>query len=85
MEQARFIVEANVEATIFMKRKEYTCPTCGYKKAVWHVRVNTSSLSLCENCLPEYSNRYSRISSFYLNGSVKNEGNIAFSEEIVQA
>ena len=51
-----------------MKIKEYTCPTCGYEKAVWHVRLNTSSLSLCERCLPEMSNRYSRISSFYLNG-----------------
>ena len=51
-----------------MKIKEYTCPTCGYEKAVWHVRLSTSSLSLCERCLPEMSNRYSQISSFYLNG-----------------
>ena len=55
-----------------MKRREYTCPTCGYDKAVWHVRLNTSSLSLCENCLPKFSNRNSRISSFRLERRQRN-------------
>lgn len=47
--------------------KTYQCPTCGYAHAVWKLRVNTSALTLCENCLPMFSNKYSRINSFKLN------------------
>ena len=68
MEQARLILEGAIEEADDMRIKEYVCPTCGYDKAVWHVKLNTSSLSLCENCLPEFSNRNSRVSSFRLNG-----------------
>ena len=48
----------------------YTCPTCGYDNAVWHLRLNNSAVSLCENCLPKFTNRHSRISGFVLNNSI---------------
>ena len=47
--------------------KPYTCPTCGNDSAVWHLRISTSSLTLCEKCYGDFCNRYSRINSFSLN------------------
>lgn len=49
----------------------YTCPTCGYDRAVWHLRLNNSAVSLCENCLHKYSNRYSHVSGFVMNNSFR--------------
>lgn len=45
--------------------RKHTCPTCGYE-AVWMLRISTSNLTLCENCLPEFSNRHSHVYSFRL-------------------
>lgn len=47
--------------------KSYKCPTCGYEDAVWLLRIDTSRLTLCENCYPQFVNKYSRINSFRLN------------------
>ena len=46
--------------------RKHTCSTCGYEDAVWMLRISTSNLTLCENCLPEFSNRYSHVYSFRL-------------------
>lgn len=50
-----------------MTVKHYTCPTCGYDKAVWHLSLDISRVKLCENCMPKFSNPNSRISGFELN------------------
>ena len=47
--------------------REYKCPTCGYEQAVWHVRINTVHMTLCENCYNRFCNKHSRIYSFNLN------------------
>ena len=46
--------------------RKHTCPTCGYDEAVWMLRISTSNLTLCENCLPEFSNKYSHVYSLRL-------------------
>ena len=53
--------------------KKHTCSTCGYEDAVWILRISTSSLTLCENCLPEFSNRYSHVYSFRLRKEARRE------------
>ena len=52
--------------------KTHTCPTCGYE-AVWVLRISTSNLTLCENCLPKFSNKYSHVYSFRLRKEVHHE------------
>lgn len=48
----------------------YVCPTCGYDKAVWHIRLNLSRLDLCENCYSRFQTPSNHISSFSLNTKV---------------
>lgn len=45
----------------------YTCPTCGNDFAVWHLRLDTSPLELCENCIRDFSQPNSHVSVFVLN------------------
>lgn len=56
-----------------MTVKHYTCPTCGYDKAVWHLSLDISHMKLCENCMPKFSNPHSRINGFVLNHQRKNQ------------
>lgn len=46
---------------------KYTCPTCGYDAAIWHLRLDTSLLELCENCIQDFCNAKSHVSVFELN------------------
>ena len=46
---------------------KYTCATCGYDSAVWHLRLDESRLELCENCVRNFSKPDSHISGFTLN------------------
>ena len=32
----------------------YTCTTCGFDRAVWHIRLSVSTLSYCENYFYRY-------------------------------
>lgn len=48
-------------------------PTCGYKEARWMLRISTSNLTLCENCLPQFYNKYSHICSFRLRKEERHE------------
>ena len=45
----------------------YVCPTCGYDKAVWHIRLNLSRLDLCENCYSRFKTPSNHVSMFVLN------------------
>lgn len=53
--------------------KKHVCPTCGYEEAVWMLRISTSNLTLCENCLPQFFNKYSHIRSFRLRKEERRE------------
>lgn len=48
----------------------YTCPTCGYEFAVWHLNLDTSRLEMCENCVRKFMSRDSHVSGFVLNRRV---------------
>lgn len=45
----------------------YTCPTCGYEFAVWHLRLDTSPLEMCENCIRDFIKSDSHVIGFALN------------------
>ena len=47
--------------------KAYTCPTCGYDKAIWHINLNSLPQNLCENCLPKFITPKTHITSHALN------------------
>ena len=32
----------------------YTCPVCGYDRAVWKLTLSNSTLTYCENCYSLY-------------------------------
>ena len=47
--------------------RRYTCPVCGYPKAVWKLELSCSSLVYCENCYSRYKWKHAHISDFNLN------------------
>ena len=53
--------------------RKHTCSTCGYEDAVWMLRISTSNLTLCENCLSQFYNKYSHIHSFRLRKEERHE------------
>lgn len=47
--------------------KLYECGNCGYTLARWHININGSVKTFCENCFHRYTSRKSHITDFYLN------------------
>ena len=45
----------------------YTCPVCGYDRAVWKLTLSNSTLTYCENCYSLYIRKTAHIDGFNLN------------------